>query len=151
MRPADSPPLPAGLRRAEAASAAQAGEGKRARASAGEGAPGAIGRLTGCMLLAVVVSLFAACGGKNDAVVPGRFDLAQASRGVVPGRTYDNREKIRQGMKESDLSAALGAPSEKLESRGQIVSGHWTYLYRDGKIVINLRDHLVTEVETTFY
>lgn len=104
---------------------------------------------------AVIAGLIpaAACsrGSKESSAIPARSDLARASRGVVPGKTYDNREKIRQGMEESELSAALGSPSEKLESRGQIVSGHWTYLYRDGKIVVNLRDGRVTEVETTFY
>jgi hypothetical protein len=92
------------------------------------------------------------CGrARENAVIPARQDLAQASRGVLPGKTYDSREKIAQGMKESDLSAALGAPSEKLASRGDVVSGRWTYLYKDGKIVVNLRDGRVTEVETTFY
>ena len=109
------------------------------------------GRRLGRFAALVLMTFSAACGGKNDAVIPARQDLAQASRGVLDGRTYDSREKIRQGMKDSELSAALGAPSEKLESRGQSVSGHWTYLYKDGKIVVNLRDHLVTEVETTFY
>lgn len=92
------------------------------------------------------------CGrAREDAVIPARQDLAQASRGIVAGKTYDSREKIRQGMPESELSAALGAPSEKLASRGDVVSGRWTYLYKDGKIVIQLRDGRVTEVETTFY
>lgn len=101
------------------------------------------------LLLAVALG---ACGrAREDAVIPARSDLAQQSRGVLPGKTYDNREKIRQGMREADLDSALGAPSEKLESRGQSVSGHRTYLYSDGKIVVNLRDGMVTEVETTFY
>ena len=84
-------------------------------------------------------------------MIPSRTDLARKSRGVLPGKTYENREKIRQGMKQMELSAAIGAPSEKLESRGQVVSGHWTYLYADGKIVINLRDGVATGIETTFY
>ncbi len=109
-------------------------------------------RWIGWLAAIALLVLAAACGRtKDDAVIPGRQDLAEASRGVLAGKTYDTREKIRQGMPESDLSAACGAPSEKLESRGQIVSGHWTYLYKDGKIVVNLRDHRVTEVETTFY
>ena len=100
-----------------------------------------------------VAAISLACGGpaNDNAVIPSRQDLAQASGALLPGKTYDNREKIRQGMRSAELSAALGAPSEKLESRGQILSGHWTYLYKDGKIVINLRDGIVTEVETTFY
>jgi hypothetical protein len=106
-----------------------------------------LGRLAAFALLA----LAAACGGKENAVIPARQDLAQASHGVLAGKTYDNREKIRQGMKESDLSAACGAPTEKLESRGEIVSGRWTYLYQDGKIVVQLRGHRVVDVETTFY
>jgi hypothetical protein len=114
---------------------------------AGRGDRRGIARLAALALLA----LAAACGGKDDTVIPGRQDLAQASRGIVPGRTYDNREKIRAGMKESELSAACGEPSEKLESRGDVVSGHWTYLYKDGKLTIHLRDHRVTDVETTFY
>lgn len=103
------------------------------------------------LIVFAVISL--ACGGpaNDNAVIPSRQDLAQASRGVLPGKTWESREKIRQAMKESELSAALGAPSEKLESRGQVVSGHWTYLYKDGKIVVNLRDGIVTEIETTFY
>jgi hypothetical protein len=84
-------------------------------------------------------------------VIPARTDLARQSRAVLPGKTYESREKIRQGMRQPDLSAALGDPSEKLESRGQILSGRWTYLYADGKIVVQLRDGMVTEVETTFY
>jgi hypothetical protein len=99
-----------------------------------------------------VIALLVACGrGRENAVIPGRFDLARQSRAVLPGKTYENREKIRQGMSQAALSAAVGDPSEKLESRGQIISGHWTYLYADGKIVIKLRDGIVTEVETTFY
>ena len=94
----------------------------------------------------------AGCGrGRENAVIPARSDLARSSRGVLSGRTYDSRERIRQGMKERELSAAIGEPSERLESRGQVVSGHWTYLYSDGKIVIKLRDGIVTEIETTFY
>jgi len=93
-----------------------------------------------------------ACGrAHDDAVIPSRTDLAQKSRGVLYGKTYEHREKIRQGMRQEELSAAIGEPSEKLESRGQVVSGHWTYLYADGKIVLNLRDGVVTGVETTFY
>jgi len=93
-----------------------------------------------------------ACGRAHDeAVIPSRTDLAQKSRGVLPGKTYEHREKVRQGMKQGEVSAAIGEPSEKLESRGQVVSGHWTYLYADGKIVLNLRDGVVTGVETTFY
>jgi hypothetical protein len=99
-----------------------------------------------------LITLAAGCGrAREDAVIPARADLAQQSREVLPGKTYDNRQKIRQGMKDSELSDAIGKPSEKLESRGQIVSGHWTYLYADGKIVINLRDGIITEIETTFY
>ena len=102
------------------------------------------------MLLLILSAL--ACGrGHDDAVIPSRTDLARKSRGVLRGKTYENREKIRQGMKQADLAAAIGEPSEKLESRGQIVSGHWTYLYSDGKIVLNLRDGVITEIETTFY
>jgi hypothetical protein len=100
----------------------------------------------------LLVALSVACGGSRDnAVIPARQDLAQASKGVLSGRTYDHREKIRQGMAETDLGRALGAPSEKLESRGEIVSGRWTYLYADGKIVVHLLDHRVADVETTFY
>jgi hypothetical protein len=108
-------------------------------------------RSTAWLAALALLALAAACGGKDDTVIPGRQDLAQASRGIVPGKTYDNREKIRAGMKESELSAACGEPSEKLESRGDVVSGHWTYLYKDGKLTIHLRDHRVTDVETTFY
>jgi len=105
------------------------------------------------LLLALgIATLALACGrGHENAVIPSRSDLARSSRGVLPGKTYESREKIRQGMKERELSTAIGAPSEKLESRGQVVSGHWTYLYSDGKIVIQLRDGIVTEIETTFF
>jgi hypothetical protein len=103
-------------------------------------------------VLAAVVAVALACGrGRENDVIPSRADLARQSRAVLPGKTYESREKIRQGMHQAELSAALGDPSEKLESRGQIVSGHWTYLYADGKIVIQLRDGIVTEVATTFY
>ena len=110
-------------------------------------------RLEPAAWIVSVAAISLACGGpaNDNAVIPSRQDLAQASGALLPGKTYDNREKIRQGMRSAELSAALGAPSEKLESRGQILSGHWTYLYKDGKIVINLRDGIVTEVETTFY
>ena len=63
----------------------------------------------------------------------------------------ENREKIRQGMPENDLLAALGKPSEKLESKGRELSGRYTYLYADGKILVTLRNRVVTNVETTFY
>ena len=104
------------------------------------------------LLIAGIAAFALACGrGRENAVIPARSDLARSSRGVLSGKTYESREKIRQGMKQADLSAAIGAPSEKLESRGDVVSGHWTYLYSDGKIVIKLRDGVVTDVETTFY
>jgi hypothetical protein len=118
----------------------------------GEGADLPTKRRHRRLLLVVAVVASLACGrAHDDAVIPSRTDLAQKSRGVLPGKTYGNREKIRQGMKEAELAAAVGEPSEKLESRGQVVSGHWTYLYADGKIVINLRDGMVTGIETTFY
>jgi len=104
------------------------------------------------LIALALVAWTAGCGrGHENAVIPARSDLARSSRAVLPGKTYESREKIRQGMKDHELSAAIGAPYEKLESRGQVVSGHWTYLYSDGKIVIKLRDGIVTEIETTFY
>jgi len=102
------------------------------------------------MLVAAAMAATFGCGREN-AVIPSRTDLARRSRAVLPGKTYESREKIRQGMREADVAAALGDPSEKLESRGQIVSGRWTYLYADGKIVVQLRDGTITEIETTFY
>jgi hypothetical protein len=109
-------------------------------------------RIVRPFLLVATMAAALACGRAHDnAVIPSRTDLARQSRGVLPGKTYEHREKIRQGMKQPELTAAVGEPSEKLESRGQVVSGHWTYLYADGKIVLNLRDGVVTEVETTFY
>jgi len=104
------------------------------------------------LLLVFVCSMPIACGpGKDQTVIPARSDLAQASSGVIAGTTYEHREKIKQGMKSEEVAAAIGKPSEKLESRGQIVSGHWTYLFKDGKITMHLRDGIVTDIETTFY
>jgi hypothetical protein len=104
------------------------------------------------IVVAPFLALALSCGpGGEQAVVPARSDLAQTSRGVLPGTTYEHREKIKQGMKSEEVSAAIGKPSEKLESRGQIVSGHWTYLFKDGKITMHLRDGVVTDIETTFY
>ena len=92
----------------------------------GRGGAHPAGHIYGRLLLAAATAVALACGrGRENAVIPGRFDLAQKSRAVLPGKTY--------------------------ESRGQIVSGRWTYLDADGKIVIQLRDGIVTEVETTFY
>ena len=128
------------------------GEGKDA-ARKRTAHPSGTARIFRALLVAVVTPVLAlACGrGRENAVIPGRTDLARQSRAVLSGKTYENREKIRQGMSQAALAAAVGDPSEKLESRGDVVSGHWTYLYADGKIVILLRDGIVTEVVTTFY
>lgn len=121
-------------------------------ASAARPLPRGEARILRALALTILSLSALACGrAHDDTVIPSRSDLARQSRRTLPGKTYENREKIRQGMKQADLTAAVGAPSEKLESRGQVVSGHWTYLYSDGKIVVNLRDGVVTEIETTFY
>ena len=70
---------------------------------------------------------------------------------VLPGKTYERREKIDPGMTEAQVAAALGEPSERSESRGDVVSARWNYLYSDGNLAVRLRAGRVTEIETTFY
>ena len=70
---------------------------------------------------------------------------------ALPGRTYEKREKIDPGMRSTQVESILGEPSEKGESRGDVVSGRWNYLYSDGNLIVKMRDGRVTEIETTFY
>ena len=70
---------------------------------------------------------------------------------TLPGRTYEMREKIDPGLTSSQVESILGRPSEKAESRGDVVSGRWNYLYSDGNLVVKLRDGRVVEIDTTIY
>ena len=75
----------------------------------------------------------------------------QSAAHVLPGRTYEQREKIDPGLTQAQVTLALGEPSEKSESRGDVVSARWNYLYSDGNLTVRLRAGRVTEIETTFY
>jgi hypothetical protein len=66
------------------------------------------------------------------------------------GTTYAGREKIRRGMTQAELSAALGPPSFHFESKGESSLSSWTYEYADGKIVVALRDGYVEDVRADF-
>ena len=92
-----------------------------------------------------------ACRRAEDAVVPSRTDIASEPSRVLPGKTYASREKVREGMSATDVENALGRPSERLESRGQEVSEKWTYLYADGRLMMNLRGGRVLKIDATFY
>ena len=70
---------------------------------------------------------------------------------VLPGRTYEQRAKIDPGLTQAQVAAALGEPSESSESRGDVVSARWNYLYKDGNLAVRLRAGRVNEIETTFY
>jgi hypothetical protein len=75
----------------------------------------------------------------------------RSSAHVLPGRTAERRAQIDPGMTEAKVRSVLGNPSEKLESRGDVVSARWNYLYSDGNLAVKMRDGLVTEIETTLY
>jgi hypothetical protein len=102
------------------------------------------------VLIAVGIAIFAT-RPKFQPALAGNSDVNRNASSKLPGRTYERREKIDPGMTAPQVAAALGEPSEKAESRGDVVSGRWNYLYSDGNLVIKLRDGRVTEIETTFY
>jgi outer membrane protein assembly factor BamE (lipoprotein component of BamABCDE complex) len=101
-------------------------------------------------LIAVGIALFA-IRPKPEPALAANPDVNRNASRVLPGKTYESREKIDPGMTEAQVAAALGAPIEKAESRGATVSARWNYLYSDGNLVVKLRDGRVTEIETTFY
>jgi hypothetical protein len=103
------------------------------------------------ILIALLTAVSCRVPEDQQTIIPFNQDLARQAGKTLPGTTYENREKIRQAMAEKDLLAALGKPTEKLESKGLQLSGRYTYLYADGKIVVTLRDGIVVDVETTFY
>lgn len=106
----------------------------------------------GTVTAALVLSLFlAGCGHSEDTVVPSRNDLASEPSRVLVGKTYPSREKISVGMSASAVEKAVGRPSERLESHGQDVFEKWTYLYADGRLMLNLRAGKVSKIDTTFY
>ena len=69
---------------------------------------------------------------------------------ILPGRTYEMREKIRPGMKQQDVVAALGEPTYRYEAKGEGVHGRWVYEYADGKMLVSLADGYATQIDTTF-
>jgi len=104
----------------------------------------------GSLALALGLGL-PACRRAEDAVVPSRTDIASEPSRVLQGKTYPSREKVREGMSADEVKEALGRPSERLESRGREVFEKWTYLYADGRLMMNLRAGRVMKIDATFY
>jgi len=100
--------------------------------------------------IAVGIAFFAA-RPKSQVALSSNPAVNRNAAHVLPGRTSEQREKIDPGMLQSQVASVLGEPSEKSESRGDVVSGRWNYLYSDGHLIVKLRDGRVTEIETTFY
>ncbi len=69
---------------------------------------------------------------------------------ILPGRTYDRREKIRPGMSQKEMLAALEEPTYRYETKGDSVHGRWVYEYADGKMLVTLDDGIFVEIDTTF-
>jgi len=112
---------------------------------------------TGKLLVAGMVLLigagvaFFATRPKPQVALSSNPAVNQNAAHVLPGRTYEQRAKIDPGLTQAQVAAALGEPSEKSESRGDVVSARWNYLYKDGNLAVRLRAGRVTEIETTFY
>jgi len=112
---------------------------------------------TGKLLVAGMVLLigagvaFFATRPKPQVALSSNPTVNQDAAHVLPGRTYEQRAKIDPGLTQAQVAAALGEPSEKSESRGDVVSARWNYLYKDGNLAVRLRAGRVTEIETTFY
>ena len=102
------------------------------------------------VLVGVGIALFTA-RPRPKAALSSNPDVNRNTAHTLPGRTSEQREKIDPGMMQSQVASVLGEPSEKSESRGDVVSGRWNYLYSDGHLAVKLRDGRVTEIETTFY
>jgi hypothetical protein len=88
---------------------------------------------------------------KSQVALSSNLAVNKNPEHALPGRTYEMREKIDPGLTSAQVASILGQPSEKAESRGDVISGRWNYLYADGNLVVKLRDGRVTEIETTFY
>jgi outer membrane protein assembly factor BamE (lipoprotein component of BamABCDE complex) len=102
------------------------------------------------VLIGAGIALFAN-RPKPEPALAGNPDVNKNASIKLSGHTYEHREKINPGMTTSQVAVLLGEPSEKSESRGDVVSGRWNYLYSDGNLVIKFRDGRVTEIDTTFY
>ncbi|MGH9442605.1 MAG: outer membrane protein assembly factor BamE domain-containing protein [Thermoanaerobaculia bacterium] len=117
------------------------------------GQPSRSGKLVVLGILAVAAAGIAifATRPQTQVALSSNPDVNRSSAHVLPGRTSEQREKVDPGLTAAQVESILGKPSEKSESRGDVVSGRWNYLYSDGNLVVNLRDGRVTEIETTFY
>ena len=101
-------------------------------------------------LIAIGIAFFAA-RPKPQIALSSNSAVNTAANHVLPGKTYEQRAKIDPGLTQAQVAAALGKPSESSESRGDVVSARWNYLYKDGNLAVRLRAGRVTEIETTIY
>ena len=88
---------------------------------------------------------------RTEVALSSNMAVNRGTAHVLPGKTSEKRGQIDPGMTEDQVRAVLGDPSEKLESRGDVVSARWNYLYADGNLAVRTRGGRVTEIETTFY
>ena len=83
-------------------------------------------------------------------VVSSNASIAGVNGKTLPGRTFEQRDKIRPGMSEKELFSTLGEPTYRFQTDGRAAPGRLTYLYTDGKLLITLQAGYISEIETTF-
>ena len=83
-------------------------------------------------------------------VVSSNASIAGVNGKTLPGKTFEQRDRIRPGMSEKELVSTLGEPTYRFQTNGQAAPGRLTYLYADGKLLITLQAGYISEIETTF-
>ena len=104
----------------------------------------------GLLVLAIGVAAYSGRRSLTANVLSSNAPIAGVGGKTLAGRTADQREKVRPGMTEKDLLAALGEPTYRYETRGDAMHGRWVYEYADGKMLVTLNSAYIVEIDTTF-
>ena len=100
---------------------------------------------------ALVSAATLACSRREEPAEMTNAELAgKAELPVLPGRTAEQRERIRPGMSSKELLSTLGHPALPHALAMDASVAKWTYPYADGKLEITLHYGYVQTIETDF-
>ena len=102
------------------------------------------------IVAAAVIAVFAVRGYLARHALSSNAPIAGVGGRILPGRTYDQREKLRAGQSLKEVTGLLGDPTYRFgqsEKNGYV---RWVYEYADGKLLLTIGNGYVVQVDTTF-
>jgi hypothetical protein len=102
------------------------------------------------LVAVIAVAAFAGRHYLSEHVFASNAPIAGVGGKILPGRTFDQREKLRPGQSLREVTGLLGDPTYRFgqsEKNGYV---RWVYEYADGKLLLTIGGGYVVQVDTTF-